>query len=317
MTLFIFNNTSVVGTYILESFLYGIYLILFGCTMCLLYNRRQYNIRGSVITIGGALCLLFTLATAHMIISLYLLFCNVLTAPSMSDRFTYYTDDATQLSVVSKGIWVAIISVADSLIAWRGWVLWDRKSWIIPTFVLLEISFIVCAIGHTIASLQSPTLLSPTTTTWYIVLNVTSISTNVLASGLISVRIYQVGRQITRVNGHIRARRYRSLLWIFLESGSICPIVMLTVLALYLSNTPCGWLIVVNYSQIAGMTPTIMILAVLLTGRSLSENTMTSLCTTTNSRSMRTQSLRTLDADQLMAAESLPQLTILESNSKL
>jgi hypothetical protein len=66
--------------------------------------------------IGSVLCLLFVLATGHMILSLLQLFLYVLTAPQMSKPFVYYKGGAAYLTQVSKGLWVAIMVVADSLV---------------------------------------------------------------------------------------------------------------------------------------------------------------------------------------------------------
>lgn len=312
------TNTVAVGAFTLEAFFYGIYVGLFGYTTYLLWKRRQHSTRGTITVIGGALCLLFMLATAHMIMSLCLLFLDVLTAPTMSGQFLSYRGSAMQLSVISKAVWVAVMVVADSLVAWRCWVLWNRRPWLIPTFCLLELSFVVCAIGHTITTIQKPSNVSINNAimAWYICLNITTITTNVLASGLISFRIYQAGHQATRVGGRIRAWRYRSLLWIYLESGSIYPTVLIIALVLYFSDLPFGWLLIVNSTQICGMMPTLMILIILSAGRPLSESTAMDSDTDHNSYIMRTQS-RQSNANQLVATETLHQLTIIESVPEL
>jgi hypothetical protein len=147
---------------------------------------------------------------------------------------------------------------------------------------------------------------------------VTTISTNILASGLISFRIYQAGRQITRTNGHVRAKRYRSLLWIYLESGSIYPTVLVTALALYFSSSSIAWLLIVNSTQICGMMPTLMILAVVLTGRSLSESNMTNSYTDTRSSTIPTRPQGSdLNTDRLAVTTHLSRLTDIEISPEL
>jgi hypothetical protein len=150
---------------------------------------------------------------------------------------------------------------------------------------------------------------------WYTGLSIMSLSTNVLASGLISFRIYQAGYQITRTGGHIRAKAYRGLLWTYLESGSIYPTVLIIALALYFSGSPFGWLMITNTTQICGMVPTLMILAILLAGRSLSESTMTELYTHSNSYTMHTRSHQS-NAHEFVATTSLSQLADIESGSE-
>jgi hypothetical protein len=174
----------------------------------------------------------------------------------------------------------------------------------------------VCAIGHTLAFYQQ---LS-TTTAWYIGLSFLSLTTNLLASGLILFRIYQAGNQNARASRHVRKRRYRSLLWTYLESGSIYPTVLIICLFLYFADSPFWWLAITIATQIAGIMPTLMVLVILSAGRSLSESTVTTTtdapeATTRNSRSIELQPRRYRRADQLVTTESVSQLTDLELES--
>jgi hypothetical protein len=84
--------------------------------MCLVWNRRAYITRGSLIAIGGALSLLFILATVHVVMSLCMLFLDVLTATNMADQFLYYDGRSIYLTLASKGVWIVAMIISDSLV---------------------------------------------------------------------------------------------------------------------------------------------------------------------------------------------------------
>jgi hypothetical protein len=119
-------------------------------------------------------------------------------------------------------------------------------------------------------------MLDPAVTAWFTGLCIISFLTNILASGLICLRLYLAQRRITGTVGRAHAVRIRTLLWTFLESGSIYTTMTIIMLGLYLSGSPYGWFLTIVAPQICGMMPTLMVLVVLYEGQSLSDNTLAS-----------------------------------------
>jgi hypothetical protein len=141
------------------------------------------------------------------------------------------------------------------------------------TSILTVPNFLACGIHGSILSeqLNSSVIFDESLVGWYTALSALSFTINVVASFLIYLRLYLAAQHITCVAGKAHGDKYRTLLWTFLESGSLYPAVMLIGLAMHCASSEYGWLTLTIAPQILAIMPTLMVLVVLVNNRSLSQ----------------------------------------------
>ncbi|KAG1730543.1 uncharacterized protein EDB91DRAFT_1156941 [Suillus paluster] len=187
---------------VLEGILYGFSVLMFmGTIWTLTHERRMQDINRPITVVA---ILLFMLSTAHMIV-------NIIRA---EDAFVTYRDtfkggsvgffaDVTQETYVIKhGIYLAQTLLADGVVIYRCYVVW-QSIWIIvlPSMLWCSVAVIgiVALYGISQAGTNSGNIFAPVLAQWVTAFFASTIATNLLSSGLLAYRIWMFDRSVSAV----------------------------------------------------------------------------------------------------------------------
>ncbi|KAJ6605453.1 hypothetical protein DFH09DRAFT_1121395 [Mycena vulgaris] len=240
---------------------YGIYLVLFCICIYILLHRPRNAVNGILL---GTAILLFTLSTIQAVLNLVLGSIEIL-----------HLDD--KLPVGSIGfaddmLYVANNFVADSLLIYRCWVVWNRNIFVIIPGLTGLVMMIVFS-----ADQQIPL------SAFYAM----TLATNVVLSVLTAGRIWWIGRQsrLAQTSKSSAQSPYASTISIILESGIIYSVFVVVRIAVD-DLQPDGVVFFVTemLRQIVGIVPTLIIVRVGL-GISVETSSSTASGTAAGARS--------------------------------
>ncbi|PPQ89304.1 hypothetical protein CVT25_000371 [Psilocybe cyanescens] len=217
-----------IGAVMFETFLYGLYVILFAiCAYVLL--RRNKNLHWILLTFA---VVMFAIASADMIYTYYVLFCRVLKGGLKFDHLK-----PKYLMYVSNNV------LADTLLLYRCYVVWEYKKLII----------VVC--GYIFEGSSSELFDKA-----YIYLILTLVL-NVILTCLTAGRIWWLARRARLVLGAGLLQRYNATITILIESGLVYSIYI--ILNLALRNTKViNTILDAGLIQVVGIMPTLIIVQV-------------------------------------------------------
>ncbi|KAJ7641606.1 hypothetical protein FB45DRAFT_900610 [Roridomyces roridus] len=134
-------------TLILESFLYGIVLLLFISTIYFLASRRTLAGKSQTATHHFAslafigVTALFLVVTVHWTLVTYQAFLAFIHLGDKAGEDTFYADLSQLIEVAKVALFSVTILIGDSLVAYRLWIVWSRGRMVIifPMVALLGV----------------------------------------------------------------------------------------------------------------------------------------------------------------------------------
>lgn len=224
------------GAVLLESFFYGLYTVLFSiCAYVLLRRRRKIHWILPFFAVA-----MYSLATADMAYTLWLLFGKLLNL-----------DLSYQALRWKFWLYVTNNVLADSLLLYRCYVVWDYDKRVVVGPALLLIAATVC--GYLFEGSLSTTLF---TDSW--VYPLTTLVLNVSLTTLTASRIWFLSRKAKRLLESSLLQRYSVTLSMLIESGFIYSLYMVLDLAFH--KDPSGSVVLdASLIQVVGIMPTLII----------------------------------------------------------
>ncbi|KAJ3781860.1 hypothetical protein GGU10DRAFT_437025, partial [Lentinula aff. detonsa] len=225
----------------------GMYTVLF-VTLLQSFRksrRNQAKISWMATTIQSITILMYILSTAHLILALqidYTAFAINRNADSVFNRLGGYPTSLAQL-----GIEFTNCVLADSILIWRVWVLWNCR-WTVVVFpiclvlasasktkssynnlreALTEVQASSYGFVYQVSKINSTSaefsdVFNPQAENWSLVFGSCILVTNLLCTGLIASRIWWQNRQLQITLGRrMASRRYQAIFFAILESGAI------------------------------------------------------------------------------------------------
>ncbi|KAG1799846.1 uncharacterized protein HD556DRAFT_1230974, partial [Suillus plorans] len=200
----------------------------------------------------------FSLATAHVIISLLELIAAFATSASAADN--YFADPgANELFVSGFFVYIVNTFAQELLLIWRLYVIWDHnfKICIMPGTICGDI---LPGIASIAVSGFIPATATPLTRNvhsyglagWGLETGV-----NFLASGGIAYRLWHAGRRTAVLTG--RHFNYKASFLIIVECGALITTCTAVMFSLYAANKPKGLVGVGAATQIATTSPLLII----------------------------------------------------------
>ncbi|KZT28211.1 hypothetical protein NEOLEDRAFT_1129534 [Neolentinus lepideus HHB14362 ss-1] len=279
---------------LVSTYLYGAYTMIFGtCLYALIFRQKASPLRLKLLMVTVAL---YLLSTAQAAITFWQDFVTTDLEPDGSDggdpALKHVNLQFALGSVIGDMLVPFANLIADGLLIWRCYVLWDRRPSIVvvPTILLLATTACGFAFAAFDIKAYSIRLVTPLGTVepaseraklatqenaTIVAMSAASCVTNVLMSGLIAFRIWKLTRNMGE-----RKRRYLRLAWLLLETGalySMCLVLYAVFGGLNVTSTmgsiTLGNGVVTNISQqLVGIIPTVIILLVAL-GKTVSDQT--------------------------------------------
>jgi hypothetical protein len=95
----------------------GVYATIFIPTAYLMWNhRREGGFSGKSQLLGMAFVILFVLSTIHLVLSLVMLFDNLVDLDNLTASYQYISDGDRPINMASMGIWIVMVVVADAIV---------------------------------------------------------------------------------------------------------------------------------------------------------------------------------------------------------
>jgi len=241
----------------LESFCYGVFLILSCLSLYLLVQReRALNsrrwLRSLVINPLVVASLLMILSvTAHWILTIYRSFMAFIYFDSGASPALYYSSLADTSYVLQNGLLDLSLFMFDAVMIYRVWVIWDRN--LLPVLVplCLEIGALVSCIGSNVEltrfQVGAGTYLTHLAS-WIGSAAIITLLTNVTCASLTAWKLW---RSHSRIKAH-----GINLLWILsvvVESAAIYVTWSILFVSIYESDTNVNFVFSDLWPVVAGI----------------------------------------------------------------
>ncbi|KAI0746297.1 hypothetical protein C8Q80DRAFT_1174410 [Daedaleopsis nitida] len=269
MPIVVLPNISVLVSIWMETLFYGIYVVLFVTSMFVITRSRKATV--NTLFIRASTVAMFCIATAHIAVNLRRLVEGFILPDTKAETLAYLYDIHQPLNVVKQYLWVFNNILADSIIVWRLYAVWNIYVCILPIVLLVSVT----AFGLATATSLLPAIGAGNTifvshfsrfaTTQFAL----SLTNNVLVTLLIAGRIWYVTRDIRRYH-HNTSSDYRRAVIMVVESGALYAFTQVIQLAFYVAKFPGLYFVSDTFIQIMAIVPTSVVLLVAL-GRTLIE----------------------------------------------
>ncbi|KAJ7093799.1 hypothetical protein C8R44DRAFT_395606 [Mycena epipterygia] len=213
--------SSALATVVIETFFYGIYLVLFFTSLYLLLTaqsrrlRRERSIWLSPILLGGAV--LFITVTGHWILTIDRLFLAFVVVDHGSNPLAFYGDYSQATQVAQTSFLVASLTVVDVLFVHRLYTVWghNRYVMIFPTITVLGLIVGGIGVAWDFSEFsESATGWNESANGWIVADFMFTVSTNVYCTAFIAWKLWRVQSILKPVGG-------RSLLVCYISDLSL------------------------------------------------------------------------------------------------
>lgn len=329
--------TSVAGFFVslfCETSLHGMYTVTLAACIYLIHQRRKAEGYAVSALIQVAIGIMYSISTTHLVLALVQdLRIFVFHPTTVNDN----TEKIGNPYIVAQlGLEFTNCLLADSVIIWRAWVLWQKRTVVVavPIALLLATGVSGFIFLYRISKIDSPgsvfvDVFDNSVATWTTAFAALTLTTNILSTALIAYRIWSHHRQLKHLfNTSPIHSRYREIFIIVVESGAIYSTAWALTIALNLIGS-VGIIVMVDIiAQLTGIVPTLIV--VLIASKSDSESHRTRTLSTLNPPSSLTTSTQRsrlgngrtavvqIDIDMEMdPMDSLPKRLKADSSSRL
>lgn len=226
----------------LQSVLYGMYTIIFAGCVYILQSRKLFS-GSKVYKLMLVVVSLFICATAEAVI--YFAYTFILSDvqsdmpyPGETEKQLHEKNTDNLLACILAPIVATNTVIADGLLIWRSFVVWERRKSVIivPSFLLLAGAACGYALTYFAAEAYLVRLHLPLSVTtppegwihagkWSMIMRTvffsTSLATNVFVTALIAGRIWWLNNGLGDVLGHKHVKPYGRIVTVLIESGAI------------------------------------------------------------------------------------------------
>ncbi|KAJ7487953.1 hypothetical protein FB451DRAFT_1225999 [Mycena latifolia] len=250
------------ATVVLESFLYGLFVVLFSAN---LYLRRFKYVRPRGSTsrwrhgwrhpVVISTMAIFTTCTMHWIITVDCFFLAF--KEDASTALQFYTDDSHITQVINSVLLELTVLIGDAVIIHRLWCIWNRDSRIIAVPILSWLGVLTCAIAVSYlfsqSSAENNKFVAPAgfwvTANWAL-----TAVTNLYCTGFIAWRIWRTSRSTAEIGPGIMM----PVLVLLVESAAIMTVWEVFFAAMYQTGNMLQFLATDLTPPIIGLTNTLI-----------------------------------------------------------
>ncbi|KAJ7078732.1 hypothetical protein B0H15DRAFT_788745 [Mycena belliarum] len=242
--------STALATVVIETFFYGIYLVLFVTSIYLLLTvqsrglRRERPVWLSPLVLGGTV--LFIVVTGHWILTIDRLFLAFVSVDNGADPLGFYGDFSQVTQVMQSGFLLASLGIVDALFVHRLWTVWghNRSVMIFPSATLLGLVVSTIGITYDFSHFKTGDDVIQLANGWIIADCVFTVFTNIYCTALIAWRLWRV-HSVVRSEG---GRTLMSVLVIIVESAALSASWALFFICVYAARSNLRFLIDVTPS---------------------------------------------------------------------
>lgn len=223
---------------VLEGILYGFSVLMFmGTIWSLTYKRRVQDVNRPIAIVA---CLLLILSTAHMVVNIIRVEDGLVkyrnTFPDGPAAF--FADVSQQTYVIKHSFYVMQTLLADGVVIYRCYVVWQSLLIIILPILL----WCSVAVTGTIAIYSvsqagaSSGIFAQVLAQWVTAFFASTIATNLLSSGLLAYRIWTIERSVTIVRAATAKSTVMPIVRVLMDAAILYSATLFTALILFV----CG-----------------------------------------------------------------------------
>ncbi|TRM59005.1 hypothetical protein BD626DRAFT_573030 [Schizophyllum amplum] len=264
------DKASFVGL-ILETLGFGIFNALFIATVYALFQKARSDRMNWSLLI--TLCMIWALTLAHWVVNVCrgaIAFVESQATPM--GALSYYADLAVPLYAAKTAIYVMLTFVGDSFVAYRCWVVWGRKHYILILPAMMCLGTVIVGFIATAKFTQvkeGDLIFAATLVPWITSFIIMSLGTNVLCTFLIAARIVASQRRVAAYSkgpspGVFLSSRISSVLIIIVESAGVYSAALISLVTVYLLDSNGQYAILDLTAPIIGITFSMIIIRVSL-----------------------------------------------------
>jgi len=212
--------SQLIGTF-LETFFYGVYVVIF--PKCLDILRKRNVGKGLMSYLLITLVLTFLLITGHLVVDLiraFEAFSGNMSISGSPDR--YYANINTGLNLSKNSLYVIETLLSDALLVYRAFIVWGHNYWVIVLPIMLYILDVAMSVWFTWSITQAARGNSVLITAAFArskYFYAATLALNLLCTVLIVFKIWDIQRKIT---GYVvRSNSQDTVLSAILESAAI------------------------------------------------------------------------------------------------
>ncbi|KDQ56609.1 hypothetical protein JAAARDRAFT_58887 [Jaapia argillacea MUCL 33604] len=246
---------------VVESVLWGAFMILFCGAVNVLIERRRVRKEVSTPLLLTAI-LLFCSITTHWIIDISRAFDAFVYAQDHTLSFynssdaspnaavSYLSEISNIKNVVNSGVYVFTTLVGDAFMIYRLFIVWGRNLWVVLLPLLLWVALLVTGSATTwIFAFASSTNLFNSAGAWITASFVITLLENLVSTGLIAYRIWIT----SRAWGDGATYSGSKIIQIIIESAALYSCCLIISLCAYLAKSNVQFVAVAVNSPVVGI----------------------------------------------------------------
>ncbi|PBK85420.1 hypothetical protein ARMGADRAFT_1087589 [Armillaria gallica] len=224
----------------LEGILYGLSLLMLSATVYVLIRRRRRDVESKGISTKKMFtaCAFGALSTAHMIVDVH----HVLSGFVYKNNLlkggpTAYFSDVSEVGFLLKiSVYSVQTALADAIVMYRCYVVWGSL-WAIVIPSIGWSSFVACAVGtvYNCSLSHQQGVFGHEIEHWMQVFFVSTLATNIAATGLLGYRIWSIDRNI--VSHRCGKGSLMHPLLIIIDAGILYSVSLLVAIGCYAAET--------------------------------------------------------------------------------
>ncbi|KAF8492847.1 hypothetical protein F5888DRAFT_1636983 [Russula emetica] len=217
----------------LTTFLNGIFYTLFLITVIMTFYVRESS-RRHHIRMLPVLSLMLVVATTHLFV-LWIRGVQAFIVQKGGSALAFYDELSDATSVARVTCLVIQTVLGDLVIIWRLYIVYGQRFWVaIPPLLLVTCYTVVGSVAISYIQRARPgTDIFDVAKAWITAYFSMTMSSNVICSGAIALRIYLTWKSQSR----ICARLYRGIVFIIVESNALYALGVLAALVTFVSGT--------------------------------------------------------------------------------
>jgi len=249
----------------MESVIYGFNCIVYGLCMFVLLRDGKSVSRHWVLILTSTL--LFSLCTIHVAASLRQLLEAFVYVPADIPDYSnlYWLNATTSLSILKEVLYDTLVFIQDIVLIWRLYVVFDRNWKVVLFPIIVEATHMAAAYAATVIytinpgiSLYDSIVSRLGLTGWAL-----DISLNVSLTMAIATRLWWMGHRVASLSAsHPMQNRYLATVYVIIESGGLFAGATIIMLGLYVNNSPVTLTGLDVASQLAVLTPLLIVVRV-------------------------------------------------------
>ncbi|EJF62598.1 hypothetical protein DICSQDRAFT_104042 [Dichomitus squalens LYAD-421 SS1] len=250
-----------------ETVLYGINILVYGSAIYVLVGRIGGTTKSSSHLLISVSTLAFMLSTAYIAVTLRQLLEAFIYSPPGTATL-YFANESSRLAQSKLGLYTVNVFLQDLILIWRLWTLFGRRFYVVILPLILELVRLAASITAMVRGGQPGVpIFDPLIHKMGIVDWTFDLALNIGVTLAIAARLWYMGRTVsdyvssgTGVGS--RGNKYNKVIFTIIESGGLFATATLVTVSLYLSGNIATVVAIDSITQLATITPLLIIVRV-------------------------------------------------------